>query len=411
MSVDLRPPLLLLVHRIPYPPNKGDKLRSFHLMEHLAKNWRVFLGSFVDLPEDWQHVPRLQEWCAEAHIEGINPRTAKLRSLRGLLSGEALSLPYYRSGSMRRWVNETLAREKIKNVVVFSSPMAQYVDGMGDLQRIVDFCDVDSAKWTRYAEDHRGPMAWLYRREGARLAEFERRIGEQADASLLATEAEADLFRSVAPAAAARTFAVSNGVNSKFFSPDLTRASPYAAGEQAVVFSGAMDYWPNIDAACWFARDIWPQIIARHPSACFYVVGMNPSEEVRALAALPGVRVTGTVPDVRPYVQHAAAAVAPLRIARGVQNKILEAMAMARPVVASRLCAQGLSAVEGSEILLAADVDEFVAQVDDCLSARVDAATMGARARARVLDSYGWTAHLARLDELLADRQGASCNT
>ncbi|MDQ8021876.1 MAG: TIGR03087 family PEP-CTERM/XrtA system glycosyltransferase [Moraxellaceae bacterium] len=400
-ATDARPPLLYLVHRIPYPPNKGDKVRSFNLLRHLSRRWRVYLGTFVDHPDDWQHVPALSEWCVESRVEGLQPRTAKLLSLRGLLGGEALTLPYYRNRRMQRWVADVVAREGIRHTVVFSSSMAQYVADQPALRRVVDFCDVDSAKWTRYAADHKGAMAWLYRREGRLLADFERRIGEAVDASVLATEAEAELFRSVAPAASSRTHAISNGVNAEFFAPEAGRSSPYESGEQAVVFTGAMDYWPNIDAVCWFARDIWPVLRTRFPQARFYAVGMNPSEEVRALAELPGVIVTGTVPDVRPYVQHAAAVVAPLRIARGVQNKILEAMAMGRPVVAARTCAQGLDARAGEDLLLADSVDDYVDAVSACLDGRRDTAELGRHARARVLASYSWDAHLARIDPLL----------
>lgn len=401
MNADTRPPLLYLVHRMPYPPNKGDKVRSFHILKHLAQHWRVHLGCFIDIDVDWQYVEKLKAWCVETKVLGIRPQLAKALSLRGLLTGEALSLPYYRSGEMQRWVDATVARERIGHAAVFSSPMAQYIEGHAGLRRVVDFCDVDSAKWTRYAEDRSGLMAWLYRREGERLAAFERRIGETVHASVLASEAEAALFRTVAPRAAQRTHAIDNGVNAGFFDPAQDHASPYEAGVLPVVFTGAMDYWPNVDGAVWFASEIWPAIRARFPAARFYIVGMNPSEEVRALAQLAGVHVTGTVPDVRPYLRHAAAVVAPLRIARGVQNKVLEAMAMARPVIASRTCAQGLLAKEGEHLLLAGEVQEYVDAVSACLAGDIDAAALGQRGREKVLDTYAWEAHMAKFDPLL----------
>lgn len=171
---DDRSPLLYLVHRIPFPPNKGDKVRSFNILRQLARRHRVFLGTFVDHPDDAAHVGRLAEWCEESHVVRLDPRLARVLSLRGLLGGEALSLPYYRDAGLRQWVADVVAREGIRQAVAFSGPMAQYLDVPGLDRRIIDFCDLDSAKWTQYAPDHRWPMSWLYRREGAKLLAFER---------------------------------------------------------------------------------------------------------------------------------------------------------------------------------------------------------------------------------------------
>jgi sugar transferase (PEP-CTERM/EpsH1 system associated) len=214
------------------------------------------------------------------------------------------------------------------------------------------------------------------------------------------SEAETALFLKSAPEAAGRTLAVSNGVAADFFSPEHDLQNPYAIGMQAVVFTGAMDYWPNIDAAIWFATEVWPRVRAARPAAHFYIVGMNPSAAVRTLENVSGVTVTGTVPDVRPYLKHAKAVVAPLRVARGVQNKILEAMAMSRPVVASTTCVEGIGARVGAELLTAESADNFVAAVIRLLSDG-EGEAIGARARQRVLDDYSWDAHLIRFDELI----------
>ena len=340
--MDNRPHLLYLVHRIPFPPNKGDKVRSYHLLKYLAQHYRVHLGTFVDYADDWQYVPALNEFCESVCAERINPLFARMLSLRGLLLGEALSLPFYRNRRMASWVRETLQKYPVQRAVVFSSPMAQYLDEQIAAGSVVDVVDVDSAKWTRYADDRRGPMAWLYRREGAQLAAFERSVAQRVAASVLVSDAEAALFHGVAPDVVPKIHAIGNGVNAQLFSPQHALPSPYAANEMPVVFTGAMDYWPNVDAVCSFADEVWPGILEEWPAARFYIVGMNPSDAVRALAQRPGICVTGTVPDVRPWLHHARAVVAPLRVARGVQNKILEAMAMGRPVIASATCAVGL---------------------------------------------------------------------
>ncbi|NLF55017.1 MAG: TIGR03087 family PEP-CTERM/XrtA system glycosyltransferase [Thauera phenolivorans] len=397
---DSRTPLLYLVHRIPFPPNKGDKVRSFNILRQLARNHRVFLGCFVDHPDDHAHVPALAEWCEEVHAEPLDPRIARLLSLRGMLRGEALSLPYYRSRTLADWVRHIVAEHGIERAVVFSGPMAQYLDAPGLNRTVIDFCDVDSAKWTQYAAEHRWPMSWLYRREGERLLAFERRMAARADAALFVTEAEANLFRRAAPEVADRLQVVQNGVDADYFSPDHGFANPYPEGGPVVVFTGAMDYWPNVDAVSWFARDLLPQVRARLPGVRFWIVGMNPSTAVQALAG-EGIIVTGTVPDVRPYLAHADVIVASLRVARGIQNKVLEAMAMARPVVVSAAAAAGLSAQQGRECEIAATAEEFVAQVVNLLLTPSARDAMGRAARERVRSIYSWQAHLARFDELL----------
>ena len=403
---DDRSPLLYLVHRIPYPPNKGDKVRSFNILRQLARRHRVFLGTFVDHPDDLGHVDRLSEWCEEVQVVRIEPRRARIASLRGLVTGEALSIPYYRSAALAEWVRRVVACEGIREALAFSGPMAQYLDVPGLGRRVIDFCDLDSAKWTQYAGDHRWPMSWLYRREGRRLLAFERAAAAASDASLFVTDAEADLFRRAAPELAGRVCAMQNGVDADYFSPEHGFANPYPDGGPVLVFTGAMDYWPNVDAVVWFAGELLPRIRERHPDARFWIVGMNPAPAVQALAG-DGVVVTGTVPDVRPYLAHADVIVAPLRIARGIQNKVLEAMAMARPVVISSAPATGLAARPGLDCEIAHSGEEFVSRIFALLADVTSRRNMGQAARETVLARYSWAAHLAVLERLLkpADNQ------
>jgi sugar transferase (PEP-CTERM/EpsH1 system associated) len=396
-----KPPLLYLVHRIPYPPNKGDKVRSCNILRQLARTHRVFLGTFIDHPDDHRHIDTLRQWCEDLCACNMHPLRTRLTSLRGLLTGEALSLPYYRSRTLLDWVQKTIAREQITAAVAFSGPMAQYLRETGLTRKIIDFCDVDSAKWTQYAADRRGPTAWLYRREGRRLAAFERQAATTSDASLFATAAEAALFTRSAPELFARVHVMQNGVDADYFSPAHTLPNPYPEGGPVLVFTGAMDYWPNIDAVTWFTRDILPRIRRRQPAVRFWIVGMNPTPAVQALAG-EGVIVTGGVPDVRPYLAHADIVEAPLRIARGIQNKVLEAMAMARPVVVAAAPAVGLAARAGEECEVAEHAEDFAAATLRLLEDPSARANMGQRARAAVLERYGWSAHLAMLDRLLA---------
>ncbi len=392
--------LLFLVHRMPYPPNKGDKVRSFHLLQHLAQRHRVFVGTFIDDPDDEVHIPKLRSLCVGLHVARLHPLRARLISLSGLFTGEALTLPYYRDRGLARWVDETLAAEKIDAAVVFSSVMAQYAQGRLGLPMWVDFVDVDSAKWEAYAPQHRWPMSWLYRREGRRLLGYERAVAAAARRSYFATDKEAALFIQRAPECAHNVVAMNNGVDGVYFSPDAQRPSPYAAGEMPIVFTGAMDYWPNIDAVTWFAREVLPRLRQVRPSLRFHIVGRSPTTAVRALAG-EGVVVSGTVPDVRPYLQHAAVVVAPLRLARGIQNKILEAMAMGRPVVAAKGCVEAIMAEPGTEIVAASNAQDYVDAIAVLLGAAEHAANIGLAGRQRVLQTYTWDAHMGVLDQQL----------
>ena len=403
--------LLYLVHRLPYPPNKGDKVRSYHLLKHLTASHRVFLGTFVDDPDDEQHVETLRAMCPDLHVARLHPRWAKLRSVTALLSGDAMGLHYYRNPDLQDWVDRVMAGNTIDMAVIFSSVMAQYVEHSRapDIPMLVDFVDVDSHKWTQYAPNHSWPLSWLFRREGQRLLAYERSIATKAKRSFFVTTNEVGLFQSMAPESASGVDAMGNGVDADFFSPSETRASPFVGttshrNEIALVFTGAMDYWPNIDAVTWFVKDILPQLLLACPRIRFYIVGRSPTEAVLALSN-DSVVVTGTVPDVRPYLQHATLVVAPLRVARGLQNKILEAMAMARPVVASQSCVDALEVRAGHEIFSAETAADFIKQISALLQSPEHLAAVGAAGRRRVLQSYSWDAHLAVIDPYLA--QGA----
>lgn len=393
--------ILYLVHRVPYPPNKGDKVRSYHLLRHLAARHRVFLGTFMDDQDDAQHIGTLGTICAGLHVVPLRPRRARLRSLAGLIRGEALSMSYYRSRSMTQWVRQAVVQQGIDAVVVFSSSMAPYAQAWPALPMLVDLVDVDSAKWSGYASMHRWPLSWLYAREARYLLASERATVAKAASSFLVTQKEVDLFSHLAPETLGRVQALSNGVDADYFAPSASRSSPFRADEIALVFTGAMDYWPNVDAVCWFAREALPLLRQRWPALRLHIVGRSPAPAVLALAGA-AVSVSGTVPDVRPYLQHAAVVVAPLRLARGLQNKVLEAMAMARPTVVASPCVEALDVRAGRDLLSALDIDDYVREIDGLLRQPQRAAELGRAGRAQVVKVYSWAAQLAALDAPLA---------
>ncbi len=402
-SREAKPALLFLVHRIPFPPNKGDKIRSYHLLKYLLLHYRVFLGAFIDDKKDWEHVKPLQEWCEESFFIDLNPMWAKAKSLQGLLLGQPLTLPYYASQPLQRWVDQTVRKHGITRALVFSSAMAQYLlsSSYDRMCRVIDFVDIDSDKWRQYAEHKSGPLRWIYKREAQELLRFERRVAARFDASLFVSEVEARLFKERAPEAAGRVDFFNNGVDTEYFSPDTDWPTPYGAGEKILVFSGAMDYWPNIDAVTWFARELFPAIRNEHPEARFFIVGSRPTEAVQELARLPGVTVTGFVPDMRPYLQHATAAVVPMRVARGVQNKVLEAMAMGKPVLVTPPGIEGIDVRTEEEVIIADDEESLIRQSLRLLRQTQDGRMMGMKARELVCRNFNWNENLPKVGELI----------
>ena len=391
--------LLFLTQRIPYPPIKGEKIRPLQILRHLRETYRVHLGCLVDDPDDEEHVGTVAALCTTSHFARLDRKRAKLLCLTGLLTGEALSVTFYRDRGLANWVRETLRDVKPAAVFVCSSNMAPYVLGHtgGAAVTLCDLADVDSEKWRAYAETGTGPMRLVHRREWRRVAALEGRIARELDWSTFVSAEEAALFRAQRPAEAEKIRAVPSGVDFAYFDPAIVQAAPYPLDRLNFVFTGTMDYPPNVDAVRWFATEILP-IIRREQDAHFHIVGSSPAAEVRALAG-DGVFVTGRVPDVRPYVAYATAGVAPMRIARGIQNKVLEAMAMGRPVVVTPDALEGIEATAGVELLLGDGAEAFAAR---CLeAARPEAAAIGQAARRLIERSYSWAGRLRGFDALL----------
>jgi sugar transferase (PEP-CTERM/EpsH1 system associated) len=393
--------ILYLVHRIPYPPNKGDKIRSYHILRHLQQRCRVHLAAFVDDPEDNRYRDELAQMCSSLCLRPLNPLRAKLRSLSGVVTGRPLAVPYYHDAAMRGWVDKTIADHGIGKCLVFSSSMAQYVygDNYRHLTRWIDFVDIDSDKWAQYQKTATPLMRPVYQYEAKALFAWEKQVAQQFDAAFFVSQAEAAMFRGMAPEVAAKVAHFNNGVETEFFNPERAYERPSAAHEKALVFTGAMDYWANVDAVIWFAHEVFAPLARQDRDLRFYIVGAKPDEKVLQLAQLPGVVVTGAVGDVRPYIAHADISVAPMRIARGIQNKVLEAMAMARPVVVSPQGYEGIAARAGAELSVMVNPQEWAAEILRLLRSD-DAIGMGQAARARVLKDYSWAGALTPLDAL-----------
>lgn len=378
--------ILFLAHRVPWPPDRGDKIRSYHLLRYLGAHARVHLVAFTE-GEDHAEVRRALAGCC-ASVSLVPRGKSRARALiEAMASRRPVSLAAFAAPAMRRAVAAVLARERIATAFVFSSQMAQYVDGFGG-RLVMDFVDMDSAKFAAYAASARAPLSWLMLREARLLLAHDAAVARRAAASLFVSEAEAALFRE--RSGAERVHAIENGVDTDRFDPACAAAD---APHPLIVFTGQMDYPPNVEAVRAFAHGVLPAI----PGATFAIVGRAPTPAVRALAGAR-VMVTGEVADTRPWLAAADVVVAPLALARGVQNKVLEAMAMARPVVASPAAAEG---IDHGGTLRVADAGAQAAAIGALLADAPAARALGEAARARVIARYGWDARLAPLAPLL----------
>jgi len=388
--------ILYLCHRIPYPPNKGDKIRAFHELRALASRHEVDVFTLADEAVDLSTKSGLAGHCHSLTVVPLNPKISRLRALPYLLTRTPLTLPYFYSRELQGEVRSAVSRGGYDRIFVYCSAMAQYVEQVSDIPIVMDFVDVDSDKWTQYAKFTRFPMSAVHRREGRALRRYEQRLCEKAACVVVTTDREAQLVREIHPGA--RVEVVTNGVDAAYFSPE---AIPPDRATPAVIFTGDMAYFPNEEAVVNFAQRVFPLVRLSVPNARFLVVGRNPSPRVQALASAEGVVVTGFVPDVRAYLAQARVAVAPFSIAAGIQNKILEAMAFGLPVVATSKVLQGLRGCIAEVVESADTPSEMAEKIVLLLLASDRASSKGSEGRRLVADNYRWEDALDRLLQLV----------
>jgi sugar transferase (PEP-CTERM/EpsH1 system associated) len=381
-----RPQLLYVTQRVPYPPDKGDRIRGYHLLEFLRRRADVHLACLADEPVPEAAALALKERTARLAIVPVGGAGRWARALWSLAAGRTVSEGAFRAPALHRVIEGWARETRFGAALASASSLAPYLraPGLEGAVKVFDLMDVDSRKWLDYAAARRGPKAWLYRLEGARLARLERELAAGAAALTLVSDAEARLFRRSCPQAPVH--AVKNGVDLDYFAP-----APAGAEEEATcVFVGALDYLPNVDAAVWFCGEAWPEVRRARPEARLRLVGRRPAPGVLALARAPGVEVVGQVPDVRPYVARSALSVVPLRIARGVQNKVLESLAMARATVVSPQALAGVAARPGEEVAVADAPADWAAAVLGLFGDPDRRRRLGAAGRAFVEGQHRW---------------------
>ena len=387
--------ILYVCHRVPFPPNRGGKIRPFNMISHFAKSHSVTVASMARSQQELDDSSGLNDFCDEVICVVVNPaQAAASMALNGLLQ-KPLSFGYFDSGALRKRIRRALLTKPFDLIFVHCSSAAQYVADVRDIPKILDFGDMDSQKWLDYAEFRSFPMSLVYRYEGTHMEAIERRLAAQFDLCTCTTRLELETLNGFSSGVPTDWFP--NGVDHTRFVP---ADEPYDA--KSISFIGRMDYYPNQQAMLHFCERVLPLVRARIPDVTLDIVGAKPNSAVRRLARLPGVTVTGFVPEVAPYVTRSAVNVAPLEIARGTQNKVLEAMAMGVPVVATRKAAAGVDAEPGHDLICADQpmemADEIVRLMEDPALRRKFAAA----GRSRVLSHHDWRESMCRLDEIVA---------
>lgn len=385
--------ILYLSARLPFPPNRGDRISTFNHIRYLSQRNEVFVASLIQGREEMEHVGKLRDWANEVVVAHQSKLLSAAGMLYAFLSGKPLSVGNFLNPGLSRSIRTLIREQDIDAVVVHSSCMGQYVDAFPDLIRIMYFADMDSQKWEDMAERAGGLRRWIYRRESKLIRKCERAIAASYTASCVVTENEAILFKQLIPDQ--QVYVVGNGVDLEKWGQVSRAPAPCE-----LTFVGMMNYEPNIEACAYFVRHIWPEIRKRHPHAVFNIVGGAPTREVKALADIAGVHVTGFVNDVRDYLATSTLVVVPLDIARGLQNKILEAMAAGVPVLTTPASAKGISEA-GVDTLYVETRENFA---DAILRIIQDPGAMKAKAQAAqafVQAHYSWESKLESLEGLL----------
>lgn len=388
-----RPSCLILTHRVPVPPNRGDRIRTCNFLRHIAKHSDVWLGCLADEPvsdETWQ---TLRTLCRRVAIVPVDPKLRWLRAGTSFLAGRTISEGAFSSPRLKHIVAEWTAQTQFDSALCSSSALAPYlqIPQLEQTPRHVDLIDVDSEKWFDYAKASGFLKRGIFQIEGKRLRKLESTLSDWASGVTVVSEPEAAIYRSFRPDGPIQ--AIPNGVDVDYFSPEAANPDTgvvNSSSQSGCVFVGALDYKPNIDGIIWFARNVWPEIYRQRSDQSLRIVGREPVPEVERLNEIAGVEVIGTVPDVRPYLSQAAVAVVPLHIARGVQNKVLEALAMAKAVVASPDPLVGLRVEDGVQLFKAVEAEQWI----NCVTRLLDDAQLrhevGIAGQAYVTAHHRW---------------------
>ncbi len=387
--------IFFVSQRVPFPPDRGDKITTFNEIRHLSAKHEVHVFCLGDGRRDLENIPGLRDYAQSVTAVPLNGWASKLRALRALIVGWPLSVAVFAEPRLHTAIKQKFIELKPDVIMVYSCNVAQFADHFPQVPRIMQFAELDLSRWGQYARRSSIPLRWIYSIEQRRFLAYERRIARNFTHALVCTAVEQRDFERLIPGVPVSL--VGNGVDLDYF-----RSMGEAKRPGSIVFTGVMDYFPNVDAVVWFCDEVLPLVHAQMPEASFVICGNRPARAVQRLAERRGVSVTGHVPDTRPYLDRAEVFVAPLRMARGIQNKLLEAMAMGLPCVASTTAASGTVVANGAGILAADGPREFAEHVLQLLRDERFRSDMARKARAAAEANYRWDVQMASLDEVIA---------
>lgn len=386
--------ILYVCHRFPFPPKRGGKIRPFNMIKHLAAQHQVTVASLARSAEEKQEGAGIAPYCERFYVAEVNDIVQTARMVARLPTTTPSSMGYFYSGALKRHVTALLKRESFDLIFVHCSSVAQYVASVRGIPKILDFGDMDSHKWLEYARYKPFPLSFGYWFEGMKMCRAEKQLAQQFDLCTATTRAEWDTLKSYGLSVPTDWFP--NGVDSEYFAPTN---EPYDT--DTICFVGRMDYYPNQECMFEFCDKSLPLLRERRPNIKLLIVGADPTAAVRKLGELPGVTVTGSVADVRPYLRRSAAMVAPLNIARGTQNKILEAMAAGVPTVVSRIAAGGVDAIPGEHLLVADTPEEYAQALQRIMDAPAERNRLALAGRERMLSHHAWASSMTRMDRII----------
>lgn len=389
--------VLYVTHRVPWPPNRGDRIRTYNIIRYLGQRCRLHVATFADEPPVADATQQLEKYCESVAIVPVGAGRW-VHAAVSFATGKTVTEGLFHSATFANVVRDLSEAIQFDAVLASSSGVARYldIDQLREARKWVDLIDVDSEKWLDYASTSNPMMAQVYKREGQRLRSIEEQLARECDRLTVVTDAEVEVFRTFTDEG--HVSAITNGVDLDFF-----KRPEDCSEELKCVFVGVLNYKPNSDGVTWFCENAWPDIRAKHPTARFEIVGRDPSPEVLALDKIAGVDVVGPVEDIRPHLWKASAVVTPMLISRGVQNKVLEAFAAERPLVSSAPPLVGLDIGIGTQALRAETPRQWVDAIGELFTNGNKRHAIGQAAREWVVAHHRWDVCLEEFSELLSD--------